>query len=234
VFLQPRAHRPTGRTITPGRAAELAQVLARTDALVVETDLAGPVATSPPASLGTELPAQTLRIQAYSTPLSPDLRLAAVGGPRDPVQALIERRHLGQGWSSRILQRLLLDLLTDRRSIEQVEAAREEYRLRRTALVEALRDRGVAAEGQDGIYVWVSVAGEVPALVALASQGIGAAPGGPYSVRGESEPHILVTAGLLPRTHVEHVADALAMAAQPRTVGKGRRRDAIASRRNGH
>jgi DNA-binding transcriptional MocR family regulator len=216
LFVQPRAQRPTGRTITPGRAAALAHILTDADVLIVETDLAGAVATAPPTSFGTHLPAKTLRIQGYSTSLSPELRLAALGGPRETVEGLIERRHLGQGWSSRILQRLMLDLLTDGRAAKQVEKARREYLLRRTAMLDALRERGVEAEGQDGINVWVSVPSEVPALVALASQGIGAAPGGPHEVRSTSTSHILVTAGLLPLAHVDQVADVLAMSVQPR------------------
>src|SRR3954471_8858612 len=49
VFLQPRAHNPTGVSIPPARAAELAAVLAGfPDVVVVEDDHAGDIAGAPP------------------------------------------------------------------------------------------------------------------------------------------------------------------------------------------
>ncbi|GAA3346088.1 hypothetical protein GCM10020358_55760 [Amorphoplanes nipponensis] len=80
---------------------------------VVEDDHAGDVATAPPVSLGTRLPDRTVHVAGFSKSHGPDLRLAALAGPAPLVTAINDRRLLGPGWSSRLLQAVLLDLLTD-------------------------------------------------------------------------------------------------------------------------
>jgi DNA-binding transcriptional MocR family regulator len=100
VFLQPRAHNPTGRSMSAERAAALASVLAGSHALVVEDDHSGDISCSPNVSIGTWLPHRTVRITSFSKSHGPDLRLAAVAGPHEVIGALVERRSLGPAWSS--------------------------------------------------------------------------------------------------------------------------------------
>jgi DNA-binding transcriptional MocR family regulator len=215
VFLQPRAHNPTGASFTQGRVRELARILANgpgdRSALVVEDDSAGAISSSPALSIGRHLPKRTLHIRSFSKSHGPDLRLAALGGPAELVDPLVERRLLGQGWTSRLLQSVLLDLLTRPSSVEQVERARGVYAQRRRALVAALSRHGVDVTCPDGINLWLPVRDETAALVRLASQGIAAAAGAPFLVRAD-EPHLRVTAGLI-ADDVEHVAEALVAAA---------------------
>ncbi len=219
VFLQPRAQIPTGACLTERRAAELAETLADRDVLVVEFDLGGGIATTPLVTLGAQVPDKTIHIRAYSESHGPDLRLAAVGGPAPVMEQLIRRRHLGQGWTSRLMQRLLLDLLTRDAPRKQVQKARREYARRRKALVTELGRRSVDVCGKDGIMAWVPVENEAAALMMLSSHGIGVAPGSPYLVRSNGAPHIAVTAGLLPAERAAEIATVLAKAAKPSVPG---------------
>jgi DNA-binding transcriptional MocR family regulator len=213
VFLQPRAQNPTGISLSARRARELAEMLRPTDVLVVEDDSAGAVAVSGALSLGRWLPEQTVHIRSFSKSHGPDLRLAALSSPTELMQTITGRRQLGQGWSSRLLQRILLGLLTDARSVSQVERARDEYARRRAAVVDALGERGIEVGGHDGINVWVPVIDEPAAVVRLASEGIGVAPGAPFAVRAGQPGYIRVTTGLLADRHAD-IADALAAAAR--------------------
>lgn len=212
VFLQPRAQNPTGASLTSGRARELVEVLAGHDVAIIENDSAGAVASSELISLGRWLPAQCVYIRSFSKSHGPDLRLAAIGGAASLVRPIVERRHLGQGWTSRLLQRLLLDLLTRPDSIAVVDAARVEYARRRSRLTRELAAHGVDIPAGDGLNVWIPVADEATALVALASRGIGAAPGAPFAARPGQRPHLRVTAGLLGGDDAEIVAVAQALA----------------------
>lgn len=221
VILQPRAQNPTGVSMTPERAAQIAQVLETTDALVVEDDSAGGIAAAPALSLGRWLPERTLHVRSYSKSHGPDLRLAAVSGPADLLGELTARRQLGQGWSSRLLQRILLFLLTDERAAAQVAKAREEYARRRRRAVQRLVEDGVAVAGTDGINIWVPVVDEAAALVRLASQGIGVAPGTPFVVLPEQTGHVRVTIGLVDAAS-QPVIDQLAAAATTAGWGRGR------------
>ncbi len=223
LFLQPRAHNPTGAGMDSARARVLAEILLEAPSLlVVEDDHAGDIATAPPVSIGTHLPDRTAHVAGFSKSHGPDLRLAAVGGPAHVVEAVADRRLLGPGWSSRLLQGVLLDLLTDPRAVEQVAAARAAYAARRAALLAALQARGVSATAADGINLWMSVPDQQNALVSLAAHGIAAAPGAPFCVTPLDGDHLRVTVGLVADGH-DDLAGVLASAAFHTSRGSGRR-----------
>jgi DNA-binding transcriptional MocR family regulator len=213
VFLQPRAHNPTGISMTRSRAGELAAILARTGALVVEDDSAGAISASPMLSLGEWLPDRTVHIRSFSKSHGPDLRLAALSAPAEVMQHLLARRQLGQGWSSRLLQRILHSLLTDPVAVAEVERARDTYAERRRRLTAALVARGIDVGGTDGINLWLPVHDETAAIVRLASRGIGVAPGTPFSLLPEPDGHLRVTCGLV-AGDFEALAEELVAAAQ--------------------
>ncbi|WP_433360772.1 PLP-dependent aminotransferase family protein [Actinoplanes sp. CA-142083] len=223
VFLQPRAHNPAGVSMTPGRAAALATILAEFPGVaVVEDDHAGDIATAAPVSLGRHLPGRTLHVASFSKSHGPDLRLAAIGGPAPVVTAVADRRLLGPGWSSRLLQGVLLDLLTDPAAVAQVAVAREAYASRRSALLTKLHDRGVTATAADGINLWMAVDDQQIAMVSLAAHGIAVAPGTPFCVTPLAGDHVRVTAGLVAGGY-DDLADALASAAILDSRGSGAR-----------
>jgi DNA-binding transcriptional MocR family regulator len=202
VFLQPRAQNPTGLSWTARRAHDLSAVLAgHPDVIVIEDDSAGDVASAPLYSIGESLPHQTVHIRSFAKSHGPDLRIAALGGPASILDPVLERRLLGQGWTSRLLQHLLLDLLSDPTCQGQVTHAREEYARRRRLVSEAIRRGGASdvtwigtdppedpptedADGLafDGINLWLPVLDEQAALISLASEGVAAAAGAAFFV----------------------------------------------------
>jgi len=137
------------------------------------------------------------------------------------VTAVTNRRLLGPGWSSRILQAVLLEMLDDAPTIEAVTAARVEYARRRQLVADVLESRNISVTGTDGINLWMAVADERSALVTLAAQGVGAAPGEPFQVRRDA-PHLRVTVGLIEHDH-ETVANQLAAAAGGSRTQRGHR-----------
>jgi len=221
VFLQPRAHNPTGITMTARRGRELAGVLAAGSAIVVEDDHSGDIASGALVSIGKWLPHRTVHIRSYSKSHGPDLRLAAIGGAGDVVTAVANRRLLGPGWSSRILQAVLLEMLDHQPTVDAVAAARREYAARRRAVTEVLASAGVEFTGTDGINLWMQVADERSALLTLAAQGIGAAPGEPFMVR-DDVPSLRVTVGNIDHDLVEY-AHRLADAAGNQPTRSGQR-----------
>jgi DNA-binding transcriptional MocR family regulator len=221
VFLQPRAHNPTGITLTQSRGKQLAAVLALSDAVVVEDDHSGDIASGNLVSMGRFLPHRTVHIRSYSKSHGPDLRLAAVGGAGDVVSAVANRRLLGPGWSSRILQAVLLELLDHAPTIDTVRHAREQYAARRRSVTEVLEEADVPFTGIDGINLWMQVADERSALITLAAQGVGAAPGEPFMVPPDT-PSLRVTVGLIDRD-LDAVAHRLADAAGSRPARAGQR-----------
>ncbi len=218
VILQPTAQNPSGISTTPRRARALAELIDRAGTFVIEDDSAGAIASAPTISLGRWIPERTVHIRSFSKSHGPDLRLAAVSGPAQLIHDVLARRQLGQGWSSRLLQRILLSLLTDEGSRAEVQQAQREYARRRAALVDALARRGVEVGGTDGINIWVPVHDEAAALVRMASQGIGVTPGSPFAVLPGGGAHVRVTVGLVVQGH-EELAETLAAAANTSSWG---------------
>jgi DNA-binding transcriptional MocR family regulator len=221
LFLQPRAQNPAGSAMTARRAKALAGVLAGTVTIVIEDDHSYEISTAPLVSLGRWMPDRTVHIRSYSKSHGPDLRLAAVGGAGELVTAVANRRLLGPGWSSRILQALLLGLLRDAGTADVMRSAAATYARRRALVSDVLGGHGVPVSGHDGINLWMEVADERSATVSLAARGIGVAPGEPFLVRPDTD-HLRVTVGLIPDHDVTHVADQLAAAAGPRRRGQHR------------
>lgn len=217
VFVQPRAQNPTGIDMSAARCAELAALLAAATCWVVEDDHSGDIATGEDVSLGRHLPERTVHIRSYSKSHGPDLRIAAVGGAADVVDPLVSRRMLGPGWTSRLLQAVLLDLLTDPAAVAAVTRARSTYAVRSLAVRAGLAGEGVVSTTGDGINAWVEVRDERAALITLAALGVRASPGSPFMVTSAPSNHIRVTTGVLDEhdaAQLQHVVSALATAAK--------------------
>ena len=218
IVLQPRAQNPTGVSMTPARAEALAGAIrrARSSVVVVEDDHSGSIATGVDVSLGGWLPGQVVHVRGFSKSHGPDLRIAALGGPTAVVDRVVSRRMLGPGWTSRMLQTILLDLLREERSREAVAAARVAYARRQAAVCAALAGHGIDLAVPDGINLWLPVADERGALVQLATEGIRAAAGTPFLAPGADASlgeHVRVTTGLVEESSATAVAAALAAAA---------------------
>ncbi len=217
VFVQPRAQNPTGVSMSAHRCAELAAILEPHRSLVVEDDHSGDIATGQDVSLGRHLPDRTVHIRSYSKSHGPDLRIAAVGGSADVIDPLVSRRMLGPGWTSRLIQAVLVELLTDPSAIAAVTRARSIYAMRSLAVRAGLAGEGVTSTTGDGINAWVEVADERAAIIALAAMGLRVSPGAPFMVTGTPSNHIRVTTGVLDEhdaDQLQHVITALAAAAK--------------------
>jgi DNA-binding transcriptional MocR family regulator len=235
VLLQPRAQNPTGASMTPARVEALARVIRSAsddlslDLVVIEDDHSGLISTEGDVTLGTHLPDRVVHIRSFAKSHGPDLRIAAMGGPRELIDRIMARRMLGPGWTSRLLQSILLDLLTDGAAIDAVAEARRAYYTRQRALGDALRSRGVPVAHADGINLWMPVISERSTLVQLAAAGIRVAGGTPFLAAANGSPvagaplapegeFVRVTVGVV-RDDAASVADALASAARHLAAG---------------
>ncbi|WP_298873169.1 aminotransferase class I/II-fold pyridoxal phosphate-dependent enzyme [uncultured Microbacterium sp.] len=217
LLVQTRAQNPTGVSMSVERARRLADVLLTVPGgrgvTVIEDDHSALIATAPAVTLARWIPAQVVHVRGFSKSHGPDLRIAALGGPADIVERIVRRRMLGPGWTSRLLQSVLLELLTDPRSIAPVRTARLIYRDRLDRLTAALRRLGIDVGAPDGINLWLPVRDERAALVYLAAEGIAVAGGRPFLADPAPEvQRVRVTAGSVTE-NVRLVAEALARAA---------------------
>jgi DNA-binding transcriptional MocR family regulator len=211
MFVQPRAHNPTGASFDAERAAAIAALLASTDALVVEDDHSGEASGVDLHSIATHLPDRVLHVRSFSKTHGPDLRVAAIGGPAAALDPIVSRRRLGPSWTSRLTQRILLAMLTDASIEASIATAARVYAQRRDALTVGLASAGIAPAPGAGLNLWLDVADEQRAVVALAANGIGVAPGAPFRVAHATE-NIRISLGAV-GDDLDRIAAAVAAAA---------------------
>ncbi|MEM7272104.1 MAG: PLP-dependent aminotransferase family protein [Actinomycetota bacterium] len=210
LFLQTGAQNPTGIALSPARAAAIADLVADLGTTVIE-DHSGLPGPRSEVTIGTRLPDRVVRIHSFSKTHGPDLRIAAMAGPTDLIDEVERRRQLGPGWTSRLIQRVLLEMLRRPEVDAQVATASAIYRDRRAALADALGDHGLTTAPGGGLNLWVPVAHEHIATVSLTANGIGVAPGEPFRVTDRTQ-HIRVTSARV-AAEVEAVAATIAAAA---------------------
>ncbi|MEO6941758.1 MAG: aminotransferase class I/II-fold pyridoxal phosphate-dependent enzyme [Terrimesophilobacter sp.] len=222
VILQPRALNPTGASMTAERAEILAHMIGDdtpfAHVMVIEDDHSGDITAAPDVSLGTWIPDRVLHVRSYSKSHGPDLRIAALGGTANHINAIEARRMLGPGWTSRMLQTILHDLLTSSESVAEVSDARRVYFSRQKVLTDALRELGLDMRQADGINAWLPVDDEQGAILQLAARGIRVAGGSPFFAAESDQAYIRVTAGAI-SGDVEAVARALAASASAEPAG---------------
>lgn len=161
------------QVLSTGRAEELADLLEDTDVNVVEDDVLGPLSPVPVRTLGRRLPDQTIRVQEYCRAFGIDLRTSVIGGARHLVDAAIHQRSGGVASNSRLLQDTLAALLADGRTGLVVQRARQRYAERRARALDAFTSAGLTVHSSPGSWaLWVEVADERAAALALSSHGI--------------------------------------------------------------
>jgi DNA-binding transcriptional MocR family regulator len=212
VICTPRAQNPIGAALDEERAGELRGLLdAHQEVLLIEDDHAGPVAGPPLAALCSTRRERWAFVRSVSKSLGPDLRLALMAGDAQTVARVEARQRLGAGWVSHLLQDLVVALRTDAGVARLLEVAKAEYSLRRSALIEALAARGMAAQGRSGFNVWIPVADEQAALRRLLDAGWALAPG--ENFRHRTPPGIRASVGSLLPSDAGELAEALALSA---------------------
>ena len=215
LIIQPRAHNPTGISMSSNRRDELAGILAGRPVLVIEDDHSGAVSGASLNSLGAVIPDQVVHVRSFSKSHGPDFRLAAVGGCTDPIAVVERRRMLGPSWTSRLLQEILARMLTSRDVEDSVADAARIYAERRANVVERLALHGIALGGEHGLNVWLPVRNEATAVPMLAAHGIGVARGRPFLLQPGGQDFIRVTTSALD-TEIDNVIERLAEASQGR------------------
>ena len=213
VFLfQPRLHSVTGRTVTPKRLGELADVLRYSDAVIIEDDGMGDISSAERHSLGREFPDRVIHVLSLSKTLGPDLRLAVLSSTKAIVEQVQSYRSFSAAWTSRVLQAAGTWLLRQPETADCIAAARITYDERRNRLADALRERGMTVQVGHGLALWVPVESEPFAMVTLAAHNIAVNSGSKFCVG--SSANIRVATSML-KEGFDEVAHAIALARSP-------------------
>jgi DNA-binding transcriptional MocR family regulator len=212
IIATPRGQNPTGAAIDAQRAAQLQHVLAEhPQVVVIEDDYIAEIAGAPYAALHRHSDRWAV-IRSVSKVLGPDLRLATLAADPLTTSRVAGRQLLGVGWVSHLLQQTVVTLRSDAATRALLARAERHYAVRRSALIAALAERGIAAYGASGLGVWIPVDEETPIVQALAERGWAIIPGERF--RYHSPPAVRVTTTTLQSSDARRLADDIATVAR--------------------
>jgi DNA-binding transcriptional MocR family regulator len=217
VVVTDRAQNPTGAAVSAARARELRDdvLAARPETLLIEDDHGHGIVDLPLHPLVGATRHWAL-VRSTAKAYGPDLRLAVLTGDPLTLDRVRGRQRLGPGWVSHLLQRAVARLW-ENRSVDPARVAAS-YGARRTALVDALAVRGVAARGRSGMNVWVPVQDETGPVARLLQAGWAVAPGARF--RLASAPGLRLTVSPLAVGDIDRLADDVSAALRPAVPGR--------------
>jgi DNA-binding transcriptional MocR family regulator len=157
VLVTPRAHNPTGCSLTESRAEALQQVLKQhPNVLVIVDDHFALLADTPYFSVIADPTNHWALVRSVSKGLGPDLRFAFIACDPATGNRLQARLAPGITWVSHIIQTIVSASLASQIVRKQLDDARIGYTRRRELLSWALQAQGIKVPPTSGgLNIWV-------------------------------------------------------------------------------
>ncbi|MEV0705631.1 aminotransferase class I/II-fold pyridoxal phosphate-dependent enzyme [Saccharopolyspora sp. NPDC050389] len=216
VIITPRAHNPTGVSITTERAREIKSVLQRyPHVLVIEDDHFSAISRHPYNRVTPGAAQRWALVRSVAKFLGPDMRVAVVASDRGTADRLGSRLRPGATWVSHLLQQLAANLLASDAVTRKLDLARRTYAQRVDALRTELTKAGVDTPfPTDGFNVWVPVPHDSSAVVsALRDAGWSVRDGSSFQTPTSTTPDgVRITASRLSHAQAREFAQCLAKA----------------------
>lgn len=203
VVYTPRAHNPTGCSLSAKRAEVLRDMLAAyPHVMLIEDDHFALLAEQTYVSMIPKSCLHWARLRSVSKGFGPDWRLALLASDAQTSMRLRMRLTSGASWVSHLLQDAVSGLLANVTVQAQLLRAREDYAQKRRALILQLAERDLAVQcACDGLNVWIPLKEDANDIVhRLARRG--------WLVRG-SEGFVVQSAQQAIRVTVSELDDAL-------------------------
>ncbi|QLZ59036.1 transcriptional regulator PtsJ [Citrobacter freundii] len=156
VIITPRAHNPTGCSLSALRAARLQEILSRyPQTLVIIDDHFALLSASPLYPVIAPQTKHWAVICSMSKTLGPDLRLAIVASDPDTSAKLRLRLNAGSQWVSHLLQDLACACLSDENYQRTLVQTQQFYASQQQKLSQALQQQGIELAAGDGLNLWL-------------------------------------------------------------------------------
>lgn len=156
VYLTPAIHNPTTATMTPARRREIAAVIARTNAVLIEDDAYGRLDRDS-VTLASLIPERTFLVASLSKCIAPGLRVSFVAAPdRQAADALADALRATTQMPAPLTTALAIRWLRDGSADAIIAAVRAEAAFRQKLAAKALIGHTFAAH-RHGHHIWLSL-----------------------------------------------------------------------------
>ncbi|MEU7973439.1 PLP-dependent aminotransferase family protein [Micromonospora sp. NPDC049089] len=202
-YCQPLYANPHGATLAEHRRAQVAAVVREAGAFLIEDDYARDLTIDDPAPppLASDDPdGHVIYLRSLTKSTAPGLRVAAIGARGAAGARLRAARLLDDFFVAGPLQQAAIDFVTSPSWSRHHRALRTALRIRRDALLTALRRHlpGIAPPSipRGGMHLWVRLAAgtdEAALVAAAAAEGVAVFPGRPWYAADPPAPHLRLT-----------------------------------------
>jgi DNA-binding transcriptional MocR family regulator len=154
VYLTPTLQTPTAGTLSMGRREEIADIIRREDAWLIEDDAYGFLPEPTPQPIAALIPERSFYVVSFAKCLAPGLRLGAMTAPprfRDGVLNGLR----ATGWMATPLVAEALALLISDGSLARQAALKRESGRRRVALAASALGRHMRPQPLPSFHVWL-------------------------------------------------------------------------------
>lgn len=216
VVCTPRAHNPTGASVTAERASQLREVLSSyPNVLLIEDDHFALLASAPYATIIGQNHRRWALVRSLSKALGPDMRTALIASDPETAERLGARISGGITWVSHHMQRIAHAMLTSPETQKLMSRAREHYLTQNARCIAQLSKVGLEATSRDGLNVWVNThSSGADTLAALMRKGWIARDGGAFALDGGTDSgidqHVRLTVHDLSEDEMRRLAEDLA------------------------
>lgn len=156
VIITPRAHNPTGCSLSAIRAARLQDILSRyPQTLVIIDDHFALLSASPLYPVIAPQTKHWVVIRSMSKTLGPDLRLAIAASDPETSAKLRLRLNAGSQWVSHLLQDLACACLSDENYQHALVQTQQFYAAQQQKLSQSLQQQGIELAAGDGLNLWL-------------------------------------------------------------------------------
>ena len=195
VYVVPNFQNPTGLTYSAENRQAVAQLVAQTDAILIEDDPYGELRFKGQDHLPIKsfLYDQTILLGSFSKVVSPGMRLGWLVAPKAILERLVVAKQAADLHASYFAQRVLHQYLIDNDLDAHITTIKEMYRVQRNTMVEAIKthfDPSVTmTEPEGGMFLWLTLPNDISAMQ-LFEQAVIAkivyVPGDPFYTTGKN------------------------------------------------
>ena len=160
-FTQTLMHNPTGSATEVACAAQILQIAARHDVLIVEDDIYGDLFAGNHAVHLAQLDKlqRVIFTSSFSKMLSPNVRVGYIAAPQALYESFLEQKVLSVMTTSEFDERLVYEMLTDGGYRKHIERLKIRVAQNKPAVVQGLTRAGLKVLAQDyaGLFIWAQL-----------------------------------------------------------------------------
>ncbi|MFA4876638.1 MAG: PLP-dependent aminotransferase family protein [Methanoregula sp.] len=189
----PNSQNPSGITYSAERRREIAEIIAKTDALFIEDDAYGELnfdGTSLP-SLRQYIPDHTIITGSFSKILAPGMRMGWVVAPPAVMEQLVVAKQASDLHSNYLCQRIAMEYLRTNNIDAHIARIQTSYRKQRDAMIRSMEDLFPATvtftRPQGGMFIWVTLPDGISSMAvfdAAIKENVAVLPGSPFYIDG--------------------------------------------------